>query len=174
MPILARTNQIKEPHYFITGFATHVQFLGTDLAFPESKFRDRQLIMAQQVVFGLDALQTSKAITSDVTNPDYDAYFGAIAYKKGGSLCRMIEHFMTEEKFKSGVASYLKTYEYGNAESKDLWASLTQFADLDGNLTISKIMDTWTTQPGFPVITFNGTKISQQRFFLNASGNAHF
>ena len=39
--------------------------------------------MSQQSVFGLDALQSSKAITADVTNPDYDSYFGAIAYQKG-------------------------------------------------------------------------------------------
>ena len=58
-------------------------FLGTTNAFPESKHRDRQLIMSQQSVFGLDALQSSKAITADVTNPDYDSYFGAIAYQKG-------------------------------------------------------------------------------------------
>jgi hypothetical protein len=69
--------------FCIAGFATHVAFLGTTNAFPESKHRDRQLIMSQQSVFGLDALQSSKAITSDVTNPDYDSYFGAIAYQKG-------------------------------------------------------------------------------------------
>ena len=51
--------------------------------FPESKHRDRQLTMSQQSVFELDALQSSKAITTNVTNPDYDAYFGAIAYQKG-------------------------------------------------------------------------------------------
>ena len=35
-------------------------------------------------VFGLDALESSKAITVNVTNPDFDAYFGRIAYGKGG------------------------------------------------------------------------------------------
>ena len=84
----------------------------------------------------------------------------------------MTENFMTEEKFKEGVRSYLKTHQYGNAESKDLWASLTTFADLPGDLTISKIMDTWTTQAGYPVVKFNGTTITQERFFLNASGKS--
>ena len=84
----------------------------------------------------------------------------------------MTENFMTEEKFKDGVRSYLKTHQYGNAESKDLWASLTTFADLPGDLTISKIMDTWTTQAGYPVVKFNGTTITQERFFLNASGKS--
>ena len=79
---------------------------------------------------------------------------------------------MTEEKFKDGVRSYLKTYQYGNAETKDLWASLTTFATLPENLTISKIMDTWTTQDGYPVVKFDGKTITQERFFLNASGKS--
>ena len=79
---------------------------------------------------------------------------------------------MTEEKFKDGVRSYLKAYQYGNAETKDLWASLTNFADLPENLTISKIMDTWTTQAGYPVVKFDGKTITQERFFLNASGKS--
>ena len=51
----------------------------------------------------------------------------------------MIENFMTEEKFKDGVRSYLKAYQYGNAETKDLWASLTTFATLPENLTIRHV-----------------------------------
>ena len=43
----------------------------------------------------------SKAITNPVTNPDYDARFGQIAYKKGACILRMIEKFMTEEKYRS-------------------------------------------------------------------------
>ena len=89
----------------------------------------------------------------------------------GGSICRMAEHFMTNENFTNGVNSYLKEHMYDNAESKDLWESLTKEAyDLPEGWTIKDIMDTWTTQPGYPVITFDGTTISQQRFFLNASG----
>ena len=42
-----------------------------------------------------------KAITNPVTNPDYDARFGQIAYKKGACILRMIEKFMTEEKYRS-------------------------------------------------------------------------
>ena len=41
------------------------------------------LHMALQVVFQIDALESSNAITMDVSNPNYDLHFGAIAYKKG-------------------------------------------------------------------------------------------
>ena len=71
---------------FIAGFATYVQFLGVDHVFPESNYRARQLVMAQQVVFQIDALESSNAITMEVSNPNYDLHFGAIAYKKGIKL----------------------------------------------------------------------------------------
>lgn len=132
--------------------------------------RDRQLIEDCQMVFGLDALESSKAITVEVTNPDYDAYFGSIAYSKGGCLLRMAENFMTEEKFRQGVNAYLKEYLYGNAETAQLWAKLTEFADLPQGLNVSQIMNTWTTQPGFPVVTINATQMSQTRFLLDPNG----
>ena len=45
----------------ISGFATYVEFLGTQRVLPESQLRDRQLIIGQQMVFQLDALESSKA-----------------------------------------------------------------------------------------------------------------
>ena len=147
-----------------------MEFLGTQHVFPESQLRDRQLIIKQQNVFQDDALESSKAIRNEVTNPDYADMFDSIAYDKGGSILRMTQHFMTEDKFKQGVRSYLKKHQFGNAESKDLWESLQEWANLPESLTISQIMDTWTNQPGYPVITFNGSTLTQERFFLNASG----
>ena len=78
---------------------------------------------------------------------------------------------MKEQNFKKGVRAYLKKHQYGNAEAEDLWQSLTEFSNLPGDLTIQQVMDTWTNQPGYPVVTFNGTTLTQERFFLNASGN---
>ena len=140
---------------------------------PESQLRDRQLIIGQQMVFQLDALESSKAIRNEVTNPDFNELFDDIAYSKGGSILKMTEHFMKEQNFKKGVRAYLKKHQYGNAEAEDLWQSLTEFADLPGNLTIRQVMDTWTNQPGYPVVTFDGTTLTQERFFLNASGRTY-
>lgn len=46
---------------------------------------------------------------------------------------------------------------YGNAEQDDLWDSLTEQAHNDGNLdksmTVKEVMDTWTLQTGYPLIT---------------------
>lgn len=79
----------------------------------------------------------------------------------------MLYHMMGPENFLKGINSYLKTYEYGNAETAQLWESLNQFSQ---DNDISAIMNTWTAQVGYPVITFtknydtNTTQITQTRF----------
>lgn len=66
--------------------------------------------------------------------------------------------------------------QYGNAEQDDLWEYLTQAGYRDDalptNLTVKTIMDTWTLQMGYPVITVErndsdtDTVISQVRYYL--------
>ena len=80
---------------------------------------------------------------------------------------------MTEEKFKAGLSDYLLLNEYGNVDTAELWNSLDLFVDdqIPDNLFLDEIMDTWTKQEGYPVVVSDGTTISQERFFLNTSGN---
>ena len=79
---------------------------------------------------------------------------------------------MTEEKFKAGLSDYLLLNEYGNVDTAELWNSLDLYADeLPDDLFLDEIMDTWTKQEGYPVVVSDGTTVSQERFFLNTSGN---
>jgi aminopeptidase N len=84
----------------------------------------------------------------------------------------MLEHFMTEEKLKAGLSDYLSLHEYENTDTADLWDTLNLFVDdLPDDLFLDEIMDTWTKQEGYPVVVSDGTTVSQERFFLNTSGN---
>ena len=84
----------------------------------------------------------------------------------------MLEHFMTEEKLKAGLSDYLSLYEYENTDTADLWDTLDLFVDdLPDDLFLDEIMDTWTKQEGYPVVVSDGTTVSQERFFLNTTGN---
>ena len=154
----------------IAGFATYVQFLGTDHVYPDMKYRDRFVLEAQMYAFGPDAGESINAMLATCTNPSHDLTFGAIAYQKGASMIRMIEKFMLEENLKLGVQQYLKEHVYGNAESNDLWSALSQF--YSGEDTVGEIMKGWTTQAGYPVVTYDGLTLSQERFFLNTEGTA--
>mgnify|MGYP002715722142 CR=1 FL=1 len=69
----------------------------------------------------------------------------------------MMDHFLTTEVFKKGLTKYLNRHKYSNAEQDDLWTALTEQAHensvLDKNTTVKMIMDTWTLQTGYPVVT---------------------
>ena len=154
------------------GFATHIQYKGVESIFPQMRFLDRQVVDATMKAFGVDAVETSKALLATCTNPSHDLNFGTIAYQKGASILRMIEKFMPEGKFQEGVQQYLKDHIYANAESKDLWDALNAKYNGNANATIAEIMENWTTKPGFPVVTFDGQSLSQERFFFNTEGKS--
>lgn len=69
----------------------------------------------------------------------------------------MMSLFLGEETVRKGVSNYLNKHKFSNAEQDDLWESLTEEAHknkvLPQNLNVKTIMDTWTLQTGYPVIT---------------------
>ena len=87
-----------------------------------------------------------------------------IIYSKGGSILRQIEGYIGSENFQKGLRHYLKTYQYTNAASQDLWNSLEKVSAQP----IGKMMKSWIEQPGFPVISVekkgNKLLLIQQRF----------
>ncbi|XP_066270939.1 thyrotropin-releasing hormone-degrading ectoenzyme-like [Branchiostoma lanceolatum] len=74
--------------------------------------------------------------------------------------------------FTKGISKYLQKYKYANAAQEDLWQCLTEAAQEDGrNVQVKEVMDTWTLQMGFPVVTVtrdysNGRVTVSQRHFL--------
>ena len=76
--------------------------------------------------------------------------FDSISYSKGASVLRMLENFMSPEKFRIGIKRFLSKFTYQNAVTSDLWETLSMVSN---SLNISKIMDTWTRQMGYPLVT---------------------
>ncbi len=120
----------------------------------------------------LDGLKNSHPIEVEVTNPaEIGELFDAISYNKGGAVLRMLEDFLGEETFRQGIHRYLKTHQYGNARTEDLWSSLEEVS----GKPITSIMNTWIKQAGFPVLHVNTTQsggrttvfLSQQRFLYD-------
>jgi len=87
-----------------------------------------------------------------------------IIYSKGGSILRQIEGYIGKDNFQKGLQHYLKTYEYGCADSQHLWQSFETVTQQP----ISAMMKSWIEQPGFPLITArrqnNRLVLSQRRF----------
>lgn len=122
----------------------------------------------------------SHPISFAVTRPaDIRRIFDPISYSKGASIIRMMESFLGEKAFKGALEEYLKKFEYSNAVQDDLWHIMTTFGHqhdtLPKDLNVKQIMDSWTLQAGFPVLTVqqNGTDIhlSQHRYLLPKSSS---
>eukprot|EP01114_Cavostelium_apophysatum_P005775 TRINITY_DN1694_c0_g2_i1.p1 TRINITY_DN1694_c0_g2~~TRINITY_DN1694_c0_g2_i1.p1 ORF type:complete len:972 (+),score=281.68 TRINITY_DN1694_c0_g2_i1:412-3327(+) len=153
------------------GFATFMEYLGTDLAFPDWEMWP-QFVVDKQRALDLDSLRSSHPleISSGLTADELMQQFDAISYSKGGSVIRMLQSYLNSKGgnfFTAGLTSYLNEHAYANAQSSDLWKS---FADVSGDRILPELMNTWTLQTGYPLVevTTNATyaTLTQRRFIL--------
>ncbi|NWH69007.1 AMPN Aminopeptidase, partial [Geococcyx californianus] len=158
------------------GFASYVEYLGAHSAEPSWNIKDLMVLNEVYTVMATDALATSHPLTfreEEINTPaQISEVFDSIAYSKGASVLRMLSDFLTDHVFKEGLQSYLHTFAYGNTIYMDLWLHL-QEAVVKNSISlpdsISSIMDRWTLQMGFPVVTvdtLSGT-IKQNHFLLD-------
>ena len=81
----------------------------------------------------------------------------------------MLEHFIGEETFYTGISKYLSKFAYKNAETADLLSILQE--NVKHKINVKAIMDTWTRQMGFPVVNVTRNKstvmLTQKRFLIN-------
>ncbi|XP_006867240.1 PREDICTED: aminopeptidase N [Chrysochloris asiatica] len=164
------------------GFASYVEYLGADYAEPSWNLKDLIVLNDVYRVMAVDALASSHPLSSPVdeinTPAQISELFDSISYSKGASVLRMLSNFLSEEIFKKGLASYLHTFAYKNTNYLDLWEHLQKAVDEQPALqnlpaSVRTIMDRWTLQMGFPVITVDtstGT-IIQEHFLLDPESN---
>ncbi|XP_055705019.1 aminopeptidase N-like [Phlebotomus papatasi] len=167
------------------GFATYIASIGVDHLHPEWNSFEEESRDNIQTVFVFDALKSSHPVSVPIGHPgEISQIFDAISYKKGSTILRMMHKFLGDEAFRNGVRHYLKKHKYNSAEQDDLWDSLTYEAHkikaLPEEFSVKKIMDSWTLQTGFPVITVDRdyekgvAKVTQIRYLLDAKREKEF
>ncbi|XP_077194949.1 thyrotropin-releasing hormone-degrading ectoenzyme isoform X2 [Paroedura picta] len=159
------------------GFAHYFEFVGTDYLYPGWNMeKQRFLTDVLHEVMLLDGLASSHPVSQEVQQAtDIDRVFDWIAYKKGAALIRMLANFMGHSVFQMGLQDYLTIHKYGNAARKDLWNALSEALKKVGKfVNIQEVMDQWTLQMGYPVITIMGNetadniiRISQEHFIYD-------
>lgn len=77
-----------------------------------------------------------------------------------------VDTFGDEGHFFSSLKTYLLSHEYSNAETSDLWKALST-----SNVSVGRVMSTWTDQPGYPVVKIDGSNISQERFYFSSDAD---
>uniref|UniRef100_A0ABM5GFN9 Thyrotropin-releasing hormone-degrading ectoenzyme n=1 Tax=Pogona vitticeps TaxID=103695 RepID=A0ABM5GFN9_9SAUR len=145
------------------GFAHYFEFIGTDYLYPGWNLeKQRFLTDVLHEVMLLDGLASSHPVSQEVQQAtDIDRVFDWIAYKKGAALIRMLANFMGHSVFQMGLQDYLTIHKYGNAARNDLWNTLSETLRKVGKfVNIQVVMDQWTLQMGYPVITIMGNETS--------------
>ncbi|HEY0307100.1 MAG TPA: M1 family aminopeptidase [Acidobacteriaceae bacterium] len=119
-----------------------------------------------------DSQATTRTIRAKADTPaEINEEFDGIAYGKAGAVIGMVEHYVGEETFRQGVHNYLQAHMYGNATAEDFWNAQTAVS----HKPIDKIMESFVTQPGVPLLTFGPESktakktvtVAQSRFFLS-------
>lgn len=119
----------------------------------------------REEAFALDALESTHPIYASVKNAE-DAKFDVITYEKGAATLRMIESFVGEKQFRSGIRQYMKRFAYKNATADDLWMAVQEAS----NQPVMEIANRWIKQKGFPLVEVGLGKsgavtLRQSRFF---------
>ncbi|MDP8023520.1 MAG: M1 family metallopeptidase [Nitrososphaeria archaeon] len=146
-------------------FATFMSYKAINSVFPEWDHWEDFVLTETDPALHADSLSTTHPIHVPVNKPEeIEQIFDDISYGKGGSVLRMLEDYIGEKYFESGIKSYLKDHAYSNATMNDLWESLER----ESNLPVGKIMSAWVTKAGHPVIKVQKsdgkTQIEQKRF----------
>jgi tricorn protease interacting factor F2/3 len=124
--------------------------------------------------FDGDGLPSTHPVRTHVERPeDISQIFDEISYGKGCAILGMIEGYLGEDRFRTGVTDYLQRYAYGNARTEDLWAALGR----SSGEAVDEIIGPWIERPGHPVIHVqtgpDGLTLRQQRFsFLGSTEEA--
>lgn len=178
------------------GFAKFMEFISLDIVYPElhvDEFFLGKCFEAMEV----DSLSSSHPVSTPVENPiQIQEMFDDVSYDKGACILNMLRDFLTPDAFEIGIIRYLKRYSYQNTVNSHLWESLTDICssdDLDEGgvkhrkfclnrsrqsgaskwfsgeeLDVKAIMDTWTLQEGFPLVTVEvrgrEVRVSQERY----------
>ncbi len=150
------------------GFASYIEYLAIDKLFPKWDIWTQFCTNDLGVALRLDSLQSTHPIEIPVHHPDeIGEIFDEVSYSKGASIIRMLASYLGEKDFRDGLRYYLKKHSYKNTETLHLWQAFEKVSCKP----VVKMMRTWTSKPGYPVVKLKvesgKLKVTQERFFSN-------
>ncbi|KAH8359030.1 hypothetical protein KR093_004039, partial [Drosophila rubida] len=159
------------------GFATYVATLGMDNLCGNWHAYEEESVDNVLAILYTDSFRNTRPIHQAVSRASQIAeLFDAITYRKGAVIIRMMHFFVGDKAFRSGLNRYLQLHSYINAKQDDLWLQLTdaahQINSMPYDLDVQTVMNTWTLQPGIPLITVQrhylkkSATVTQRRYLL--------
>ena len=151
-------------------FATFMEMKVTDAFRPDWE-RWVNFGLSRTQAFDTDALAATRPIEYPVVSPaDAEGMFDILTYEKGAAVVRMLEQYLGEDRFRSGIRKYMVDHAYGNTETTDLWDAI----ETASGEPVRRIMDSWIFQGGHPIVSIEVDadggvlQLSQERFRYTA------
>lgn len=149
------------------GFASWMASRTTARLHPEWNTQLGDGVGSRETAMARDAVVTTHPVVQRIETVDQASQaFDAITYSKGESVIRMLEAYVGEETWRTGVRNYIKAHAYGNAVSDDLWRSMDEAAP---GKQITTIAHDFTLQPGIPLIRVESSTCSKHTTTLKLS-----
>lgn len=161
------------------GFAAYMSYLAVDHVEPSFRMKDMFHAGDLHLAFEEDALASSHPLSppkEDIqTTDEMLEMFDTITYSKGATVLRMLADVLGERIFHNGIKIYLKRFRLNNTDQNDLWDAMEESQkEFGGHVKIREVMNTWTNQMGYPVITINTSsgEAYQKHFLFNDSSHS--
>ncbi len=123
---------------------------------------ESELRLPQERAFAGDQRTSVKPIRKTVRS-EADTNEGAgLAYSKGETVLRMLEHYVGADAWQRGTRSYIKKFSWRNATEKDLWAVMSEESGLD----VGKIARDYLNQPGYAILDIDKNGVVTQKRYL--------
>lgn len=157
------------------GFASWMENKATNAIHPEWDMW-LQTQSGQDFAMAQDSLIGTHAIVTPISSSE-TANFDGITYQKGQAVIRMLEDFVGEDDFRTGVQAYMAAHAYGNTVTSDLWSAV----ETASGEPIRAVADDFLTKPGVPLITVGEsrceggqtvTALTQARFGADEASKA--
>lgn len=162
------------------GPSTYFGYLAMDALMPEWGSLQRRVADDLASFFCKDMFNDTIAISRDVQDSKSILdQFTPHVYQKGSLTMRMLHKLLGDDSFFMGIRNYLRRHAYDSVRQSDLWQAMQEAADLNGSAAVadvhlSTVMDSWTLQKGYPLLTVirnyssSTVWIDQARFMLTA------
>ena len=130
------------------GFASWMATKATDKLHPEwEPLLGR--VDGREDAINLDSVATTHPIVQKIeTVEQISQAFDSITYRKGEAVITMLEDYVGEDAWRTGVRDYMATYKLGNTVTDDLWGKVERAA----GTPVTAIAHDFTLQPGVPLI----------------------
>lgn len=131
------------------GFAQYFEYFMTNEVEKDWEMDKQFLVDHHQIILQFDVLESVPPLSSRASSPlEIANKFSLISYSKGGSVIRMMRHFLGHEKFKEGLKEYLSDKILGNVVVDDLLGAFERHEDDFGTK-----MKSWIYKSGFPLVS---------------------